>query len=255
MTIITDPLFYLLAVPSVVALGLSKGGFVGVGQMATPMLALVMPPLEAAAVMLPIMLVQDAVAMWVYRKDWNGRILAIMIPGAVLGIGAAWLLAAHISDAAVRVFIGVTTIAFVLYNWIGPARINKDAGSASVPAGVFWGALSGFTSTLCQVGGPTYQMYVLSQQLSKMTFVGTTAIFFATVNGLKVIPYFALGQFSTTGLGTSLALLPLAIATNALGFWVVRITPQETFYKITMALMFLISIELVRSGMTDILRG
>ena len=255
MTIITDPLFYLLAVPAVVALGLSKGGFVGVGQMATPMLALVMPPLEAAAVMLPIMLVQDAVAMWVYRKDWNGRILAIMIPGAVLGIGAAWLLAAHISDAAVRVFIGVTTIAFVLYNWIGPARIRKDAGSASVPAGVFWGALSGFTSTLCQVGGPTYQMYVLSQQLSKMTFVGTTAIFFATVNGLKVIPYFALGQFSTTGLGTSLALLPLAIATNALGFWVVRITPQETFYKITMALMFLISIELVRSGMTDILRG
>jgi len=75
------------------------------------------------------------------------------------------------------------------------------------------------------------------------------------VNALKVIPYFALGQFSNTGLGTSLALLPLAIAANALGFWVVRITPQETFYKITMALMFLISIELVRSGMTDILRG
>jgi uncharacterized membrane protein YfcA len=85
--------------------------------------------------------------------------------------------------------------------------------------------------------------------------VGTTAFFFATVNALKVIPYFALGQFSTKGLGTSLALLPLAMATNMLGFWVVRITPQELFYKITMALMFVISIELVRSGMTDILRG
>ena len=50
-------------------------------------------------------------------------------------------------------------------------------------------------------------------------------------------------------------LLPLAIATNLLGFWVVRITPQEVFYKITMVLMFLISLELTRSGMTDILRG
>jgi hypothetical protein len=45
------------------------------------------------------------------------------------------------------------------------------------------------------------------------------------------------------------------MATNILGFWVVRVTPQELFYKITIVLMFVISIELVRSGMTDILRG
>jgi uncharacterized membrane protein YfcA len=255
MTIITDPLFYLLALPAVVALGLSKGGFAGVGQMATPMLALVMPPLEAAAIMLPIMIVQDATAVWVYRKDWSGRILAIVIPGAIIGVGCGWLLAAHISDAAVRVFTGAATIAFVLYTWIGPTRVAKDVGSASVPAGVFWGAVSGFTSTIAQAGGPPYQMYVLPQKLPKMTFVGTTAIVFATLNWLKVIPYFALGQFSTKGLGTSLALLPLAIATNLLGFWLVRVTPQEIFYKITMLLMFLISIELVRSGMTEILRG
>jgi hypothetical protein len=166
----------------VVALGLSKGGFAGVGQMATPMLALVMPPLEAAVIMLPIMLVQDATALWVYRKDWNGRILVIVIPGAVLGIGAAWALAAHISDAAVRVFIGVTTIAFVLYSWMGAARIAREVASPAMARGVFWGtfwgALSGFTSTLCQAGAPPYQIYVLSQKLSKMTFVGTTAIFF-----------------------------------------------------------------------------
>ena len=70
-----------------------------------------------------------------------------MLPGALLGIGAAWALAAHISDAAVRVFIGVITIAFVLYNWIGPTRVAREAGRPSVAGGVFWGALSGFTST------------------------------------------------------------------------------------------------------------
>src|ERR1700692_2652806 len=95
LNIITDPLFYLVAVPAVVALGLSKGGFAGAGQMATPMMALVMPPLEAAAIMLPIMIVQDATAMWVYRKDWSGRLLAILIPGAIVGVGLAWLLAAY----------------------------------------------------------------------------------------------------------------------------------------------------------------
>lgn len=255
VTVIADPLFYLLAVPAVIALGLSKGGFAGVGQMATPMLALAMPPLEAAAIMLPIMIVQDATAVWVYRNDWSGRILAILIPGAIVGVGAGWLLAAHISDAAVLVFTGAATIAFVLYNWIGPTRVAKDVGSSSVPAGVFWGVVSGFTSTVAQAGGPPYQMYVLPQNLPKMTFVGTTAIMFATLNWLKVGPYLALGQFSTQGFGTSLALLPLAIAANLLGFWLVRITPQEIFYKVTMILMFLISIELVRSGMSELLRG
>src|ERR1051325_2404362 len=157
MTIITDPIFYLLAVPAVLALGLSKGGFAGMGQMATPLLALVMPPLEAAAIFLPIMIVQDGFAIWVYRKEWNGRILSIVLPGALIGIGVAWLLAAHISDAAVRVFIGVITIVFVIYNIVGAreavAEEEKLIGKPGVPAGLFWGALSGFTSLICQAGG------------------------------------------------------------------------------------------------------
>jgi uncharacterized membrane protein YfcA len=252
VTIITDPLFYALAVPAVIALGISKGGFAGVGQMATPMLALVMPPLEAAAIMLPIMIVQDTQAIWVYRKDWNGRILAIVIPGAMLGIGTAWLLASYISNDAVRIFIGTTTLAFVLYNWIGAKRLVPEAGSASIPGGLFWGALSGFTSTLSQAGGPPYQMYVLAQNLPKLTFVGTSALFFAAMNWLKVVPYFALGQFSSKGLGTSLVLLPLAIVTNHLGFWMVRRTPEKLFYKITLILMFLISLALLRSGVLGI---
>jgi uncharacterized membrane protein YfcA len=255
VTIITDPLFYALAIPAVIALGLSKGGFAGVGQMATPMLALIMPPLEAAAIMLPIMIVQDANAVWVYRKDWSGRIVAIVIPGAIIGIGVAWLLASYISDAAVRVFIGVTTIAFVGYSFIGMLRVPRQPGHPGVAAGVFWGALSGFTSTICQAGGPPYQMYVLGLKLPKMTYVGTTAVFFGIVNAIKVVPYFALGQFSTSGIGTSLALLPLAIAANFFGFWLVRVTPQEIFYRVTLVIMLLISLELTREGMTALLRG
>ncbi len=255
MTVITDPLFYLLAVPAVVALGLSKGGFAGVGQLATPMLALVMPPLEAAAILLPIMLVQDSVALWVYRKEWSVRIFFIVLPGALVGIGLAWVFAAYVSDAAVRILIGVVTIAFVIYYWFAAKMKPSESATPGVASGVISGVFSGFTSTLCQAGGPPFHIYVLAQKLSKMNFVGTTAYFFATVNLLKVVPYFALGQFSTTGFGTSLTLLPLAIATNMLGFWVVRITPQETFYKITMVLMALISLELVRAGVTGVWHG
>jgi uncharacterized membrane protein YfcA len=252
VTIITDPLFYALAIPAVVALGLSKGGFAGVGQMATPLLALAVPPLQAAAILLPIMILQDASAIWVYRKDWSGRILAIVIPGGIIGIIVAALLAAHISNAAVRVFVGGITVAFVLYYWAGMLSVPRERATPGILSGLFWGALSGFTSTLAQAGAPPYQIYVLAQRLPKMTFVGTTAIFFAAMNWAKVVPYMALGQFSEKGLATSLVLVPLALATNQLGFWLVRRTREDLFYKIIMILMFLIGIALLRAGGMEI---
>lgn len=250
--IITDPLFYALAIPGVFVLGLSKGGFAGVGQMATSLLALVMPPLEAAAIMLPIMIAQDAASMWVYRHEWNGRVLAIMFPGAIVGIGIAWLVASSISDAMVRVFIGGTTILFCIYNLARMYRSAEDppmeVRQASIVAGSFWGILSGFTSTICQAGGPPYQIYVLRLRLPKMVFVSTNAIFFGSLNWLKVIPFVALGQFSAKGLATSAMLLPLAMAANAFGFWAVRRTPERIFFQITMFLLFAISLALVWQG-------
>jgi uncharacterized membrane protein YfcA len=98
-------------------------------------------------------------------------------------------------------------------------------------------------------------MHVLPQRLPKMTFVGTTALFFAIVNAFKVIPYFALGQFSAAGFATSLALFPFALITNALGIWLVRRMPPEIFYKIAYVLIFVISFELIRSGTMALLRG
>jgi len=255
VTIITDPIFYALAIPAVVMLGLSKGGFAGVGQVATPMLALYMPPLEAAAILLPIIMVQDAAALWVYRKEWSGRIVAIMTPGAIVGVALAGVLAAYVSNDAVRVIIGGFTVVYVLWTWIGPAKIAREAGSPAVASGVFWGAMSGFTSAIGQAGAPAYTLYVLALRLPKMMFVGTTAYFFAGVNYMKIVPYVALGQFSAKGFATSLILIPLAVLTNLLGFWLVRITPQEAFYRVMFIIMFVISLELLREGVLGMMHG
>ena len=69
--IITDPVFYVLAVPAVLALGLAKGGFAGVGLVATPLVSVYLHPLEAAALLLPILICQDIIAVWWYRHDWD----------------------------------------------------------------------------------------------------------------------------------------------------------------------------------------
>ncbi len=120
---------------------------------------------------------------------------------------------------------------------------------------MFWGTVSGFTSFLSQAGGPPFQVHVLPQRLPKLTLVGTTTIYFAFVNALKIGPYFALGQFSTKNFATSLMLLPLAVLANALGIWLVRVTPTGVFYKIAYALVFCVSSLLLWQGVTGLLRG
>ena len=119
MTLISDPIFYLAAIPAVTFLGMSKGGFAGVGLMATPLLALVLPPLQAVAILLPILILQDIISVFVYRHDWDARNLKVMLPGAVIGVCAAWVLAAYVSDAHVRLAVGAIALGFVINQWFG----------------------------------------------------------------------------------------------------------------------------------------
>jgi uncharacterized membrane protein YfcA len=253
MTLFTDPLFLLLAVVAVTALGLSKGGFSGVGMIAAPLLSLVLPPLKAAAIMIPIMIVQDSISIWVYRREWSAWNLKVMLLGSVFGVAAAGLGAAYLSDAQVRLSVGAIGVVFVLYNWL--ARVPTQARRPSAASGVFWGGMAAFTSTIAQAGAPPFYVHILPQKLDKMTFVGTSLIFFAIINWMKLVPFATLGQFTTETLTASAVLLPLAIVTNFLGIWLVRRMPTELFYKLAYVIVFAISLELVRGGATAILRG
>jgi uncharacterized protein len=252
--VITDPLFYLLAIPAVTLIGLAKGGFAGLGMISTPLLALVVAPLEGAAILLPILIVQDAISVWTYHRAWSAWNLKVLLPGSVLGVGAGWLFAVYVSNAAIEVTIGSIALLFVLYAWLGGwlrAYLGRPPAKPQRPhpaMGVVWGALSGFTSTLLQVGSPPFQIHMLPQRLDKFTLVGTTVIFFAILNLMKIVPYFALGQFSPRNLATSVVLLPVAVVSNFLGIWLVRKTPAEQFYKIAYVLMLLIAIALLWQG-------
>jgi uncharacterized membrane protein YfcA len=249
----SDPVFWLFAAMAVTCTGLAKGGFSGIGMAATPFLALVLPPLQAAAIMLPILLMQDVVSLWAFRRKWDSWNLKVLLLGAVAGICVAWALAAYVSDALVKLLIGIITFVFVLNRWLGLAHKAAEAIRPSAASGVFWGVLSGFTSTLAHAGAPPMNVHLLPQQLPKMVFIGTVTIYFAAVNAIKVVPFFFLGELTKSALLIAAVLMPLAIATNLAGIWIVKRIPEELFYKIAYVLMFLVSLELIRSGVTAIL--
>ncbi|HQT55914.1 MAG TPA: sulfite exporter TauE/SafE family protein [Phenylobacterium sp.] len=241
---ITDPWFYALAVPAVILLGLAKGGFSGIGVMAVS-------PVLAASITLPILIVQDVVSVWAFRKTWDRGILLLMLPSAAVGIFAGFALAAFVRPGAVELAVGVISVLFAVQRlWLerrgAPVR-------AAAPEGVPWrgvlaGVAAGFTSQISHAGGPPFQIYVLPKQLPRDVFIGTSAIFFAVVNWIKVPAYLALGQVTAQSLSTAAALLPLAIASTWAGVWLVRRVPGQAFYKVIYGLLVLVGAKLAWDG-------
>jgi len=251
--LISDFSFYLAAVPAVFLIGLSKGGFGGaLALLGVPILALVISPVAAAAILLPILLVMDAVSLYSWRGVWDRGTLKLMIPSGAVGIAIGWAMAAYLSDDLVLLIIGTVAVAFVLNYFLAGKNRDKPRRPNRL-AGIFWGACAGFTSFVAHAGGPPYQIYVLPLRLDPRVFAGTSVIFFATINAIKVIPYFALRQFSASNLATSAILVPLAPLSTLAGVWLVKRTPIDLFYKFTYTTVFVIGVKLMWDGVTGLI--
>jgi uncharacterized membrane protein YfcA len=252
--VITDPLFYVLAGVAVTLLGLSKGGFIGLGLMGLPLMSLYVPPLQAAAILLPTLLAQDVLTVWSYRRDWSAWNLKIMIPSMAAGIFVAWLFAAVVTAAHIRLAVGLIAGLFVLRHWLG-ARFERLAPRPNAATGIIFGTIGGFTTTLANAGGPAWQMHLLPQRLDKLTFVGTFTMLFAASNVMKIPAYGSLGQFTPDNLAIGAVLLPAALIANYAGIRLVRRTPSELFYRIVFVLMFAIALTLIWQGAAEIVRS
>jgi uncharacterized membrane protein YfcA len=228
---------------------LSKGGFAGVGALGTPMLALLVGPVEAAAIILPILIVQDVVGVWAFRKSWDGHVLALMLPGATIGIALAYWFAASLPEAGMQLALGLISVLFAMRSlWL--QRGGRVPAPAHPPRwfGFLMGIVSGVTSQIAHAGQPPFQIYVLPKRLARDVLVGTTAIFFAAVNWIKVPAYIALGQFGRAHLLTSLALMPVALASTFAGVWLVRRVDADRFYLLIYWLMLGIGLKLLWDG-------
>lgn len=250
-----DPWFYAVGVPAVILVGLSKGGFGGgVGFVGVPLMSLVMSPLQAAAILLPIMVLMDVTSLWTWRGVYDRQTLVDMLPGALAGIGVGWLTAAVVTAEMVRLMVGGIAVVFVL-RWLlqqmrnGPPR----AAPRKRLMGMFWGTIAGFTSFVAHVGGPPFQIYALPLRLDPKVFTGTSVIFFALTNAVKLVPYFALGQFDAANLSASAILMPLAPLATLAGAWLVRRMRPEVFYPLTYTTVGLVALKLIYDGMVDLL--
>lgn len=245
MELLSDPFTLAMAVLAVTVLGLAKGGLAGLGALATPLLALAIAPASAAALLLPVLLVQDVVSVWSYRRTWSGWVIAWMLPGALVGVGVASLFAATVPEDKVLLALGLITALFGLYR-LWAERGGRIVAASNSPGwvGTLFGAACGFTSQIAHAGGPPFQMWVTPRKLPHETFVGTSSITFAAINWMKVPSYLALGSFNRALLEAAGLLIPLAIAATFAGVWLVRRMDNARFYTLVYLLMFALGLRL-----------
>lgn len=245
---IADPWFYAVAIPAILLMGISKGGFgSGAGLFATPLMALAVPIPQAAAILLPILVVMDVAGLWAYRGVFSRENMKVILVGGVAGVALGALTFRYFDEAWIRLILGGIAIGFVLQRYA--MRAGSKPAPRSTAKGFFWSAFAGLTSTIAHAGGPPLSVYLLPQRLDKAVLVGTTVIFFAVINVVKLVPYAWLGLFDARNLSTSLALAALAPVGIWLGVFLMRRTSERLFYRIAYGLLLLVGAKLIWDGL------
>jgi uncharacterized protein len=242
-----DIWFWAAAVVAAALVGMGKGGVPIVGMLAVPVMALVMNPVMAAGMLLPVYVVSDVFGLYAYRKEFDRRVLAIVVPGAIVGIGVGWATATVVPEAAVTLLVGVIGVAFGL-NLILRKQVVAAPRRAEVAPGLFWGAVTGFTSFVSHAGAPPYQVYTLPLGMAKAVFAGTSTIAFTVINAVKLVPYYALGQLNLLNLKMAAILAIPAVVAVFVGVRLVRVMPERLFFQLVTWALLLISLKLIWDG-------
>jgi uncharacterized membrane protein YfcA len=247
---ITDPWFYAAAIPAVLLVGVSKGGFGGsTGVMAVPLMALAVSPTTAAAIMLPLLCAMDLLTLRAYWGKWDRALLARLIPAALVGIAIGAATFRLLDQNAIRLMLGALALAFAANAVWRDLRPNRPRAPVRPLSGQFWGAASGFTSFVAHAGGPPLTVHLLALGLEKSLYQGTTVVFFAAVNYAKLVPYGALGLFDGSVWLASVVLAPAVPVGVWLGVRLHDLIDERWFYRIIVLGLAAAGIKLIADGL------
>ena len=241
--------FWAMAVLAAMLVGMAKGGLPAVGLLSVPLLSLTISPVAAAGILLPVYVVSDVFGLYAYRRDYDGRIVLIVMAGATVGVAIGWATASVVSEQVVTVLVGMVGLAFAGDQMLRQTG-ERTRRAGRVGPGLFWSTLAGFTSFVSHAGAPPYQVYVMPLGLPKAVFAGTATIAFAYINAIKLVPYYWLGQLGVENLRVAAMLVPVAVTSVFFGVRLVRILPEKTFFRLVTGALFVVSVKLIWDGAT-----
>ena len=241
--------FWGCAVGAVILVGMAKAGFGGgIGILATPLLALMVSVADAAAILLPLLIACDIFAVRHYRRTFDKTSVKRLLPGSVFGIGTGAFFFGYFSqhERVLELGLGCLALLFLCFQlWRTAILGNLEKRRPGTLEGLLMGAASGFTSTIAHAGAPPVVIYLLPQQLPRHLFVGTTVIFFASLNLLKLVTYWGLGLFHGDILKTTIVLSTLAYLGVKLGVFLNQRFTDLWFNRVIYVMLFAMAVQLI----------
>ncbi len=248
---LTPPQILVISL-AVLLYGFAKGGAgAPLSTICVPLMSLVLPPFRAAAILLPLLIVLDLLALFSFRGCFDRHQLRLLLPPALAGMVVAALVGHWLSDDGLRLLIGTVCLGFVLLRWLrrtpAPTALPAAPGAGDA-VGRLWGGLAGFTSMLVHAGGPPVMVHLMGQRLEPRLLAGTQAWLFAALNFSKVLPFVASGQLDQPSLRISLLFLPLTPLGILLGLRFLRTTSKEGIYTVFSAALLISGVLLLWQG-------
>lgn len=251
LPIIQNPLLVALVVALLgFLIGLAKGGFNVLGALLTPLLSLILPVSLAVGVLLPMLIVGDAFAIYSYWKEWDGQLVRRMLPFGVVGALAGTFLLAELSPNLLRIALAIFVLVLVAYKFISDRiqHLRYQPQGWHAPAA---GALAGLASGLFNNGGPPFNSYLLLQKLPPRVFIATTALFFALLNLLKIPGFLYTGVLDVPrllSLWWVFLFIPVGIVAAR---WLINRINQTVFEWVIIGLLILSSLLLFAQGLSS----
>jgi uncharacterized membrane protein YfcA len=245
--LITDWQFYAVAIPAVLLMGISKSGFgMGFGALAVPLMALAVSVPQAAAILMPVLLLIDLLGLAALRKDYDKALLQFLLPFGLLGVVTGALLFKLLASNVVAGIVGGFTLLFLAQRLLFPPR----ADSAPPPRwlGAILTTASGFTSFVAHAGSPPLSAYLIPLRIAPIVFAATVSYFYFFINLSKWVPYAWLGLLDLRNLATSLVLLPLVPIGVWSGVRLARRIQPTLFYRLVYTGLFLTGSKLLWDG-------
>ena len=252
-----SPASWALVIAAALIVGFAKTALPGAGTIAVGLFALAMPAKESTAALLLLLIVGDMMALWVYRREPDWRTLVRLLPSAMIGVVIGVFYFARVDGAGVRLTIGVILLVLVVVT-VGRRRLaqRRDAsgtaedqlpptraaaagsrpGAAATAQGIGYGLLGGFTTMVANAAGPVMSLYFYAMRMPVLTFLGTSAWYFAIVNLFKVPFSAGLGLITRDTLVMDVMLIPAVFLGAYAGAKVARRIPQKVFENLVLVL-------------------
>lgn len=223
-----------------ILIGLSKGGLGGLlGSLATPLMALVMPPDQVVGLLLPLLMFADVFSVISYWKRWKWRLVLLLLPGGVVGVTLATFFITHAPTRTLGIGLGIIILVFTLYKIFEKYILRLSAYQGHAWHGLLAGALAGFSSGLAHAGGPPVTIYLLLQKITPIEFNATSVLFFAILNWIKVPYYLYAHLFNLPRLLQIIWLTPIIPICVGIGRWAAGKINRQLFERIIVVLLLI----------------